>query len=1493
MLFSHYQAVSLITESKEAQHVSSDASAAKHITQPTSLTSLFTSLSASLTSLWSASTAHAQTTVSGYGELRQTYGGPGGTVVVSGEHIGGTFTWSSRDPHGNGDDGGIVIKAPNGWWIRQFTYDRTHPIELDWFDLRHGEDITDVIEHIARAYSPHFFVRVPNRSMTLRMKYIDFDSYDIDYFRLLESSSPVMIQQSGGRTLFEVAGYRDFVLGSPHKKANRDNYNLTISGTYTSSDHGVGLGGQPPMIRIDQSIRCGCDASIRVNTLDAWGGGILHIGRGTDTIYISGRHENSSLSVSRTRSVVFEDPIVTDPHATGMGWTGGSDGAAREDRISRIRENSLNGIYRVDGSMTLQYGWAWIIAIDIARFGSSADDPFVITTKDLGYTKNGIAVQKEGSAILNAVKFDGVDQSDRTGNRFIKIVEDNTFGNNLAHKLWIEASVCDDVSSQFCHGAVSSHTTFILENTSGAVSGQVVGRHPDDRVHHNVYDGAGRVAMRRGGTLTVSDHDTVRNGQFHDIRLIVGRGNGTGGINNTIENVALTGKVRVDEDVQRTDLKNVSWIGNARTVMEIARGADVTAEDICAPSGSRISGSGVLRIDGRRVSLPYVFRTSGSCDTSFITQPEDNDPPTNQQPDSESDSEPKQDPDIDPDESIGRLSVGDRVRVASRLRVRSSAGLSAGLVGVQAENGRGVIVDGPVEADGYVWWRIDYDLGATGWSAEEWLQNLEEWEESRESDPAPVSDKFESGDRIVVTSRLRVRSAPTTRAALVGVQAPNGLGEIIGGPVADDGYVWWHIRYDRGAPGWSAEQWIEKEGDWKLPTTPPTARFTINTKEGEAPLPVRFNASIAFDEDGSITAYEWDFDDGTTGTGKQLTHTYAPGSYNPTLTVRDNDGNESSFTGTTITVTKANEAPTVSVRADEDEYTAPAHISFSVDADDRDGRVVRTELYKDGRRIAADTRAPYSFSVRGLDVGTHTYEVAAVDNDGARSTDRVTITVKRKTQRPYGAVPRISGDSATRIEAERFDAGGAGLAYRDTTSGNASGGGFRQDEDVDAWGGGVGWIASGEWLEYTVDIEPGVYELRVRASAPYSGRRVHLEVDGKDVSGPIELVRTGSFNTYRVTSKSNVTLPSGRRVVRLVFDTGGHNIDWFEFRKVNRAPTAAFSRTPDSGVAPLSVSFDAGDSRDPDGSIASYRWDFGDGSHGSGVRTTHTYDSAGSYRVTLSVTDSDGKTARTGQNVSVSAPQVNTLDNGLMALYECESSADIGRDSVGDNHLEVNRVSRVPGRRNFGNACDFSRTWHSLYAPRGSMFDFTGDDSFTLAGWFYFPEGAEAVDSDNNEAEIVGISGNSNITSGVQYALYARAAYPYCVVSDGTRLTRTPRANSQLKPGRWYFMACGYDGEAGTVFLQVDDSHYTADHRGGIQDIPNIFAVAARGRATDTGGQGTVMRMDHLGIWNRVLSGRELNALYDGQFRTADARSGISRLASVGALFAKMVTLLR
>jgi beta propeller repeat protein len=67
--------------------------------------------------------------------------------------------------------------------------------------------------------------------------------------------------------------------------------------------------------------------------------------------------------------------------------------------------------------------------------------------------------------------------------------------------------------------------------------------------------------------------------------------------------------------------------------------------------------------------------------------------------------------------------------------------------------------------------------------------------------------------------------------------------------------------------------------------------------------------------------------------------------------------------------------------------------------------------------------------------------------------------------------------------------------------------------------------------------------------------------------------------------------------------------------------------------------FDGSLSNDSDGIIMGYSWDFGDGTIAEGVRMSHTYATAGSYQVTLTVTDDEGATDTANMEVLVNVSQ--------------------------------------------------------------------------------------------------------------------------------------------------------------------------------------------------------------------------------------------------------------
>ncbi len=170
-------------------------------------------------------------------------------------------------------------------------------------------------------------------------------------------------------------------------------------------------------------------------------------------------------------------------------------------------------------------------------------------------------------------------------------------------------------------------------------------------------------------------------------------------------------------------------------------------------------------------------------------------------------------------------------------------------------------------------------------------------------------------------------------------------------------------------------------------------------------------------------------------------------------------------------------------------------------------------------------------------------------------------------QSAYGGSAVNIGAGTTRIEAEHFDIGGQGVAYLDNATGPRPGQTFRSQERVgiestaDTGGGyNVGWIESGERLEYTVRVDhPGNYQLRLRVArsnnAAGTARIGNVSFGGVTKATNLTVPSTGGWQSWQ-TIITNVSLSAGLQVVKLQVDQGGFNFNWFELTKLSSNPSA-------------------------------------------------------------------------------------------------------------------------------------------------------------------------------------------------------------------------------------------------------------------------------------------------------------------------------------------------
>ncbi len=374
----------------------------------------------------------------------------------------------------------------------------------------------------------------------------------------------------------------------------------------------------------------------------------------------------------------------------------------------------------------------------------------------------------------------------------------------------------------------------------------------------------------------------------------------------------------------------------------------------------------------------------------------------------------------------------------------------------------------------------------------------------------------------------------------------------------------------------------------------PVADFTATPTSGNSPLLVTFDASASSDADGTIVSYAWDFGDGALGSGLTANHTYTDaGEYDVILSVTD-DAGATGMVSETIVVSDPNAvtisfqdgvAPTSAYSGTRDTEIASDEPTTNFGSAD--------EMEVDG---APDHSALLKWDLNSVPPGSAVQSAAITLELFDGSLDTIEIYEMRQDWEE---------DEATWNQ------------YRTGGSWQTEGAGGVPDRGSDV----LGTILATDTGPFTITLTNSAVTVIENWINDPSINYGFILQDYTDASDGIDLHSREANNV------------SNRPKLTLTFAPPGGNL----------LPVARFTAMPTSGNSPLFVTFDASASRDADGTIARYAWDFGDGVLGSGVTANHTYMDAGEYPVTLLVTDDDGATGMVTETIVVSDPNAVTV----------------------------------------------------------------------------------------------------------------------------------------------------------------------------------------------------------------------------------------------------------
>ncbi len=307
--------------------------------------------------------------------------------------------------------------------------------------------------------------------------------------------------------------------------------------------------------------------------------------------------------------------------------------------------------------------------------------------------------------------------------------------------------------------------------------------------------------------------------------------------------------------------------------------------------------------------------------------------------------------------------------------------------------------------------------------------------------------------------------------------------------------------------------------------------------------------------------------------------------------------------------------------------------------------------------------------------------------------------------------------------------------------------------------------------------------------------------------------------------------------------------DYFTIIKATTGvPVAILSATPDTGMAPLPVSFDGTASFDSEEDPLTYAWDFGDGNVGSGATANHTYTTPGNYTVTLTV--DDGLLQDSAQTTVSALNEIS--EDGLIAHWKLdETDGAIASDSIGLNDgTLLNGPGWQPAGGTIAGALEFDGV--DDLVDLGTL-DIDSGTGLTLSMW------VKVDDLDVGDSRLIS---KANGTSGSNHywmlSSLSGNSLRFRLKTDGTTSTLVS-ASGALPTGVWVHVGATYDGT--TMRLYKDGLEIASLATTGTIDTNPVVSAAIGNQPVGAGSRPFDGLIDEVRIYNRALTGLEITAL--------------------------------